>query len=78
MTLYKSDNNSGLMTYATDGSLIRFIDGQFKATKKAQRDVLDKLKGVRKVEDKASSTEQKPAKKTATKAKPVAKKKASK
>lgn len=49
MAAYKSDKISGLMTYATDGSLIRFIDGRFTATRKAQRDVLDKLPGVRKV-----------------------------
>lgn len=47
MTAYKSDKISGLMTYATDGSLIRFIDGRFTATRKAQRDVLDKMPGVR-------------------------------
>ena len=63
MTLYKSDKHSGLFTRATDGSLIRFTDGYFTATKKAQRDVLDKLTCVRVVrEDKPA-----PAKPAATK-----------
>lgn len=81
MTLYKSDKHSGLFTRATDGSLIRFTDGYFTATKKAQRDVLDKLTCVRVVrEDKPEPA--KPATKkaeTATKAagaKPAATRKA--
>lgn len=70
MTTYKSDKHGGLTTYATDGSLIRFTDGRFVATNKAQRDALDKLKGVRKVESAKPPTE-KP--KEAPKAKPKTK-----
>lgn len=65
MTAYKSDKISGLMTYATDGSLIRFIDGRFTATRKAQRDVLDKMPGVRKdVSKGGEKAETKPKKAT--------------
>lgn len=75
MTTYKSDKHGGLTTYATDGSLIRFTDGRFVATNKAQRDALDKLKGVRKVE--SAKPAEKPKEtdkpKEAPKAKPKAK-----
>lgn len=48
MTLYLSEKFSELITYATDGSLIRFKGGQFTATNKAQRDALDNVPNVRK------------------------------
>lgn len=70
MTTYKSDKHGGLTTYATDGSLIRFTDGRFVATKKAQRDALDKLKGVRKVESTKPAEKPKETDKPKAKAKP--------
>jgi len=49
-TIYECEKFPGLMTYGTDGELIRFHAGQFVATRKSQRDVLDNMKHVDKKE----------------------------
>lgn len=68
MTLYKSKHQR-LKTYATDGKLIQFVGGHFKATRKAERDVLDNIRSVRKV---VGATEQraKPQQKPKSQTKP--------
>lgn len=48
MAVYKSKHRN-LVTYATDGKPIRFIGGLYNATRKPERDALDKLKTVKKV-----------------------------
>lgn len=50
MTQYKSDIYKELLTYDTAGAPIRFINGVFTATTKAQRDALDANKRVKRVE----------------------------
>lgn len=42
MTAYICKKFPELITYASDGSIIRFHGGKFTATNKAQRDVLDR------------------------------------
>lgn len=49
-TIYECEKFPGLMTYGTDGELIRFQAGQFVATRKSQRDALDGMKHVTKKE----------------------------
>lgn len=68
MTLYKSKHQR-LKTYATDGKLIQFVGGYYKATRKPERDVLDNIRSVRKV---VGATEQraKPQQKLKSQAKP--------
>ena len=54
MTRYKSDTYKELLTYDTAGAPIRFINGVFTATTKAQRDALDANKRVKRVEQAAA------------------------